>query len=53
MRIGADRILLRTDFPYGEGDTFVRAVDNVMGVADPGGAHAILDANATALFKLA
>ena len=49
---GADRILLGTDFPYEDGDTFVRAVDYVIDVADPGEAHAILDANAMALFKL-
>jgi predicted TIM-barrel fold metal-dependent hydrolase len=50
---GADRLLLGTDFPYEDGDTFVQAVDYVMDVADPGEAHAILDANAMALFKLA
>ena len=50
---GADRILLGTDFPYEDGDTFVRAVDYVTDVADPGEAHAILDANAMALFHLA
>jgi len=50
---GADRILLGTDFPYEDGDTFVRAVDYVSDVADPGEAHAILDANAMALFHLA
>lgn len=50
---GADRILLGTDFPYEDGDTFVRAVEYVMEVADPGEAHAILDANAMALFHLA
>ncbi len=49
---GADRILLGTDFPYEDGDTFVRAVEYVMDVADPGEAHAILDANAMALFRL-
>jgi 6-methylsalicylate decarboxylase len=49
---GADRILLGTDFPYEDGDTFVRAVDYVTDVADPGEAHAILDANAMALFHL-
>jgi aminocarboxymuconate-semialdehyde decarboxylase len=49
---GADRILLGTDFPYEDGDTFVRAVDYVMDVADPGEAHAILDANAMALLRL-
>ena len=50
---GADRILLGTDFPYEDGDTFVRAVDYVIDVTDPGEAHAILDANAMALFRLA
>ncbi|WP_006242412.1 amidohydrolase family protein [Mycolicibacterium tusciae] len=50
---GADRILLGTDFPYEDGDAFVRAVDYVVDVADPGEAHAILDANAMALFHLA
>jgi len=50
---GADRIMLGTDFPYEDGDTFVRAVEYVMEVADPGEAHAILDANAMALFHLA
>ena len=50
---GADRILLGTDFPYEDGDTFVRSVEYVMDVADPGEAHAILDANAMALFHLA
>lgn len=49
---GADRILLGTDFPYQNGDTFVHAVQYVMDVADPGEAHAILDANAMALFRL-
>jgi aminocarboxymuconate-semialdehyde decarboxylase len=50
---GADRILLGTDFPYEDGDVFVRAVEYVTDVADPGEAHAILDANAMALFRLA
>ncbi|MGZ8812972.1 MAG: amidohydrolase family protein [Mycobacterium sp.] len=50
---GADRILLGTDFPYEDGDTFVSAVDYVTDVADPGEAHAILEANAMALFHLA
>ena len=49
---GADRILLGTDFPYEDGDTFVRAVDYIIDAADPGEAHAILDANAMALFGL-
>jgi aminocarboxymuconate-semialdehyde decarboxylase len=49
---GADRILLGTDFPYEDGETFVRAVEYITDVADPGEAHAILDANAMALFRL-
>ncbi len=49
---GADRILLGTDFPYEDGEVFVRAVEYVTEVADPGEAHAILDANAMALFRL-
>ncbi|MGZ8776510.1 MAG: hypothetical protein ACXWZ5_11355 [Mycobacterium sp.] len=46
-------MLLGTDFPYEDGDTFVGAVDYVTDVADPGEAHAILEANAMALFHLA
>jgi 6-methylsalicylate decarboxylase len=49
---GADRILLGTDFPYEDGDTFVRAVDYIIDATDPGEAHAILDANAMALLRL-
>jgi predicted TIM-barrel fold metal-dependent hydrolase len=49
---GADRILLGTDFPYEDGDTFVRAIAYVNDAADPGEAHAILEANAMALFGL-
>ena len=49
---GADRILLGTDFPYEDGEVFVRAVEYVTEVADPGEAHAILDANAMALLRL-
>ena len=49
---GAERILLGTDFPYEDGDTFVRAVQYITDTADPGEAHAILDANAMALFRL-
>ena len=45
---GFDRILLGTDFPYEDGDTFVRAVAYIIDVADPSEAHAILDANAMA-----
>jgi predicted TIM-barrel fold metal-dependent hydrolase len=50
---GADRLLLGTDFPYEDGDTFVRAVEYILDGTDPAEAHAILDANAMALFKLA
>jgi predicted TIM-barrel fold metal-dependent hydrolase len=49
---GADRLLLGTDFPYEDGDTFVRAVDYVDDAADLGEAHTILEANAMALFGL-
>ena len=49
---GADRILLGTDFPYENGDTFVRAVEYITDTADPDEAHAILDANAMALLHL-
>ena len=50
---GADRILLGTDFPYEDGDTFVGAVEYIIDATDSAEAHAILDANAMALFKLA
>jgi 6-methylsalicylate decarboxylase len=50
---GADRLLLGTDFPYENGDTFVDAVEYIIDSTDPGEAHAILDANAMALFGLA
>jgi 6-methylsalicylate decarboxylase len=47
---GADRLLLGTDFPYENGDTFVRAVDYINDPQiDPGAARAILDQNAGAL----
>jgi aminocarboxymuconate-semialdehyde decarboxylase len=47
---GADRLLLGTDFPYENGDTFVRAVDYINDLQiDPAAARAILDQNATAL----
>jgi 6-methylsalicylate decarboxylase len=49
---GADRILLGTDFPYEDGDTFVRAVEYIIDATDPAEAHAILDANAMALFRI-
>jgi 6-methylsalicylate decarboxylase len=48
--LGAGRLLLGTDFPYENGDVFVRAVDYIndpqIGPAD---ARAILDQNASAL----
>lgn len=50
---GADRLLLGTDFPYENGDTFVRAVDHIndpqIGAA---AARAILDQNASSLFDI-
>ena len=49
---GFDRILLGTDFPYEDGDTFVRAVAYIDETADPSEAHAILEANAMALFGI-
>ena len=49
---GADRIMLGTDFPYEDGDTFVRAVDYVADAADPEQQRAILESNAMALFGL-
>jgi aminocarboxymuconate-semialdehyde decarboxylase len=51
--LGADRLLLGTDFPYEAGDVFVRAVEYI---SDPhiaqDDANAILDRNASALFGL-
>jgi 6-methylsalicylate decarboxylase len=50
---GADRLLLGTDFPYENGDTFVRAVDYINDPQiDPGAARAILDQNASALLGI-
>ncbi len=47
---GADRLLLGTDFPYENGDIFVRAVDYINDPQiDTRAARAILDQNATAL----
>ncbi len=47
---GADRLLLGTDFPYENGDIFVRAVDYINDPQiDPSAARAILDQNASAL----
>ena len=51
--LGADRLLLGTDFPYENGDTFVRAVDYVNDPqVDPSAARAILDQNASALLGI-
>jgi aminocarboxymuconate-semialdehyde decarboxylase len=50
---GADRLLLGTDFPYENGDTFVRAVDYINDPqVDPNAARAILDQNASALLGI-
>jgi 6-methylsalicylate decarboxylase len=48
--LGADRLLLGTDFPYESGDTFIRAVDYIHDPQiDTSAARAILDQNASAL----
>jgi 6-methylsalicylate decarboxylase len=50
---GADRLLLGTDFPYEDGDVFVRAVDYIDDPqVDASAARAILDQNASALLGL-
>ena len=50
---GADRLLLGTDFPYENGDIFVRAVDYINDPRiDPDAARAILDQNASALLGI-
>jgi predicted TIM-barrel fold metal-dependent hydrolase len=50
---GADRLLLGTDFPYENGDTFVRAVDYISDPQiDGSAARAILDQNAGALLGI-
>ena len=51
--LGADRLLLGTDFPYENGDRYVRAVDYLHDPqVDPGAARAILDQNASALLGI-
>jgi predicted TIM-barrel fold metal-dependent hydrolase len=51
--LGADRLLLGTDFPYENGDTFVRAIDYINDPQiDPNAARAILDENASALLGI-
>ena len=50
---GADRLLLGTDFPYENGDIFVRAVDYINDPQiDPSAARAILDQNASVLLGI-
>lgn len=50
---GAERLVLGTDFPYGDGEVFVRAVSYISGSGlPPRDAAAILDTNATALLGL-
>jgi aminocarboxymuconate-semialdehyde decarboxylase len=50
---GVDRLLLGTDFPYENGDTFVRAIDYIRDPQiDPAAARAILDQNAGALLGI-
>jgi predicted TIM-barrel fold metal-dependent hydrolase len=50
---GADRLLLGTDFPYENGDTFVRAISYINDPQiDPDAARAILDHNASALLGI-
>jgi 6-methylsalicylate decarboxylase len=49
---GADRLLLGTDFPYENGDTFVRAVDYINDPrVEASAARAILDQNASSLLR--
>jgi predicted TIM-barrel fold metal-dependent hydrolase len=50
---GADRLLLGTDFPYENGDIFVRAVDYINDPqVETTAAQAILDQNASALLGI-
>jgi 6-methylsalicylate decarboxylase len=50
---GADRLVLGTDFPYENGDMFVRAVDHINDPQiDASAASAILDQNASALLGI-
>ncbi len=50
---GFDRLLLGTDFPYEDGDKFVRAVDYIDEAADsPSQAMSIRETNAARLFGL-
>jgi predicted TIM-barrel fold metal-dependent hydrolase len=50
---GADRLLLGTDFPYENGDTFVRAIDYISDPhIDADAARAILEQNAGTLLNI-
>ena len=50
---GADRLVLGTDFPYENGDTFVRAIDYISDPhIDADAARAILEQNAGALLNI-
>jgi 6-methylsalicylate decarboxylase len=50
---GADRLLLGTDFPYENGDSFIRAIDYINDPqVDPNAARAILDQNASSLLGI-
>jgi 6-methylsalicylate decarboxylase len=50
---GADRLVLGTDFPYENGDAFVRAVDHINDTQiGASAARAILDKNASALLGI-
>jgi len=51
--LGADRLLLGTDFPYENGDVFVRAVDYINDPQiDPSAGRNILNQNASALLGI-
>ncbi len=50
---GADRLLLGTDFPYENGDIFIRAIDYINDPQiNPDAAQAILDHNASTLLGI-
>jgi 6-methylsalicylate decarboxylase len=48
--VGADRLVLGTDFPYETGDTYVRAVDYIRDAASAEEAAAVLEKSAATLF---
>jgi predicted TIM-barrel fold metal-dependent hydrolase len=50
---GADRLVLGTDFPYEDGEVFVRAIDYINDPAiEPEAARAILDGNAATVLGM-